>query len=262
MKCLCFYVSVIFFSLMAMPSSAQRSLKVMSYNIHHCNPPSKPDLIDVDAIAKAISKQQPDLVALQEVDVNTGRSGRIDEAVLLAQKTGMKAFYFAKAIDHDGGDYGVAILSKYPLSETQTFRLPMDSATKGERRVLAQAVVTLPNGQKIIFASTHLDAQKQPTNRLLQIEAINKISGGYKLPYIIGGDFNAEQHSEVIKILDKKFVRTCSDCKPTIPVINPRKAIDFLAFKRGGHFKVIHHEVVDESYASDHLPIVAQLELK
>ena len=63
-------------------------LRVMSYNIHHANPPAKEKegAIDVNAIAKAISLQHPDLVALQEVDVNTKRSGNINEAVLLAQK--------------------------------------------------------------------------------------------------------------------------------------------------------------------------------
>jgi endonuclease/exonuclease/phosphatase family metal-dependent hydrolase len=46
-------------------------IRVLSYNIHHCNPPSKEGLIDVDTIAKAVELQKPTIVALQEVDVNT-----------------------------------------------------------------------------------------------------------------------------------------------------------------------------------------------
>lgn len=65
---------------------------VMSYNVHHCNPPSKPGLIDVDAVAAAIRKQNPDIVALQEIDVNTNRSGKINQAVLLSEKTGLTSF--------------------------------------------------------------------------------------------------------------------------------------------------------------------------
>ena len=48
-------------------ASADKNIRVLSYNIHHCNPPSKEGLIDVDAIVKAIRLQNPDLVALQEV---------------------------------------------------------------------------------------------------------------------------------------------------------------------------------------------------
>ncbi|MCH5598200.1 endonuclease/exonuclease/phosphatase family protein [Niabella ginsengisoli] len=242
-------------------TQAQTSIKIMSYNIHHCNPPSKPDFIDIDAVANAIKKENPDIVALQEVDVNTGRSGKVNEAAQLALKTGMKSFYFAKAIDHDGGDYGVAILSKYPLTETETHHLPMDTTTGGEPRVLATASVQLPGGKVITIGSTHLDAQKAHTNRLLQIKAINSITREKKQPMIIAGDFNAEENTEVIKTLDQQFKRTCGSCKPTIPVIKPKKAIDFIAYKPQNAFKVTKHEVINETYASDHLPVTSILEI-
>src|SRR5690606_7643924 len=87
------------------------TVRVMSYNIHHAAPPSKPGVIDLDAIAAVIHAQQPDLVALQEVDVFTGRSGPFNQAEELGKRTGMSAHFF-KAIDHDGGEYGLAILSK------------------------------------------------------------------------------------------------------------------------------------------------------
>ena len=75
-----------------------RILKVMSYNIHHCNPPSAGDKIDVAAIARVISKEKPDFVALQEVDVNTERSGKgSNQAKELAKLTGMN-FYFQKPL--------------------------------------------------------------------------------------------------------------------------------------------------------------------
>ncbi len=261
-KNICFFFLVAICSLTHFSLNAQQTLKVMSYNIHHCNPPSKPDIIDLDAVANAIKKEDPDLVALQEVDINTERSGKVNQAAQLALKTGLKSFYFAKAIDHEGGDYGVAILSKYPLDDIQTYRLPMDAATKGEPRVLAVAIATLPGGKKIRIASTHLDAQKAPVNRLLQIKAIDSIAASETLPFIIAGDFNAEENSAIIKTLDKGFKRTCSNCAPTIPVINPKKAIDFIAYKPGALLDVKSHQVVNETYASDHLPVVAVFSLK
>ena len=235
-------------------------LRVMSYNVHHCNPPSKPNLIDVDAIAKTINGQQPDLVALQEIDVSTIRSGSIDEAALLAEKTGMKV-YFAKAIDHDGGSYGVAILSKYPISHMKTYRLPTQITTKGEPRVLATAIISLPNGKKLLFGNTHLDAQKASVNRMLQMVEINRITTLQTMPFILAGDLNARPGSPEINLLDTKFTRTCVDCAFTIPVVNPKSTIDHIALPQKSNFKIISHEVVPERYASDHLPVLAIIQM-
>ena len=229
-------------------------------NVHHCNPPSKPGLIDVDGIAKTINGQHPDLVALQEIDVETIRSGRINEAALLAEKTGMKV-YFAKAIDHDGGYYGVAILSKYPVSQMKTYKLPTEMSTKGEPRVLATARISMPNGKKILFANTHLDAQKASVNRMLQMAEINRLTDLQTMPFILAGDLNARPGSPEIDLLDTKFIRTCVDCAFTIPVVNPKSTIDHIAFPRKSNFKIISHEVIPERYASDHLPVLAIVEI-
>lgn len=244
-------------------SKSGKVLRVMSYNIHHCNPPSKEKegVIDVNAIANVIAQQKPDLVALQEVDVNTKRSGNINQAVLLATKLKMN-FYFGKAIDHDGGDYGIAILSRFPLSAQQTFRLPKNNDAKAEQRVVAIVNAEIAKGVFIRFASTHFDAQRPEENRILQAAAINRLIAKETLPLILAGDLNADPGSESIRIFDSNFTRTCSDCGFTIPVINPRKTIDHIGFKTGNPFKVVSHEVIPERYASDHLPVIAVLELE
>ncbi|RZK50046.1 MAG: endonuclease/exonuclease/phosphatase [Pedobacter sp.] len=233
----------------------------MSYNIHHANPPSKPGIIDINAIVKTIASQSPDIVALQEVDVNTKRSGNINQATLLAEKLNMEVF-FAKAIDHDGGDYGVAILSKFKIEDTATLSLPSILSLKGEPRILAIATLILPHGKKIKFGSTHLDAQKAETNRLMQAKALVKIGKKQRYPFILAGDWNAKPTSETVKILDAFFTRTCQDCEFTIPVINPKSAIDFISFSNKTPFQIISHKVIPERYASDHLPIVSILRLK
>lgn len=82
-------------------------LRILCYNIHHANPPSKPGLIDLAAVANVIKQQAPDLVALQEVDVNTIRSGKTsNQAADLAKLSGMPYYYFAKAIDYEGENTG------------------------------------------------------------------------------------------------------------------------------------------------------------
>lgn len=240
------------------PKSSSNELKIMSYNIHIGNPPSKPGLIDMEAIIKAIKAEDPDLIALQEVDVNTARSGKINQADIIARKLGMN-FFFAKAIDHDGGDYGVALLSKFPISETNIHRLTTVAGSGGEPRVIATARIQLKNGKSIRFGATHLDHLRNPVNREVQIEEINKIGTEEKLPFIIAGDLNAVTESAEIQKLDQVFMRTCSKCEPTFPVVKPNRTIDFIAFKKTDKFSVISHRVVQEHYASDHLPVVALL---
>lgn len=239
------------------------ALRILCYNIHHANPPSRPDFIDLQAIANVIKQQQPHLVALQEVDVHTMRSGKSsNQAQELARLTGMKAF-FAKAIDYEGGEYGVAILSKLPMEEMKNTPLPTADGTGGEHRTLATAVITLPQGNKIVFACTHLDAQRQDTNRFLQINKIVEVLQLEKLPVVMAGDFNAVPSTPVIKKLDEFFTRTCiTNCGFTVPVINPSKTIDFIAVKPGAVFNVIEHQVIDEKYASDHLPVKAVIQFK
>ncbi|AHM59808.1 endonuclease/exonuclease/phosphatase [Flammeovirgaceae bacterium 311] len=237
------------------------TVRVMSYNIHHANPPARPNEIDIDAIAAVIRAQNPDLVALQEVDVNTERSGPFHQAEEIAEKLGMH-YFFGKAIDHQGGDYGVAILSKYPLSETVVLRLPTKAGTNGEPRVLATAKVTLPGGTSIRFGSTHLDAQSNDDNRLLQIGKIVEAARNEALPFIIAGDFNAVPDSEVINILDSHFTLSCRLCPPTSSANNPVRTIDYIAFHHPERkFSVETHRVVNEKQASDHLPIVAEINI-
>lgn len=243
-------------------AAKQATVTVLSYNIHHANPPSKPGLIDLPAIAKVIKQQGADLVALQEVDVHTGRSGAsLHEAEELARLTGMSA-YFAKAIDYDGGDYGVAILSKFPMDQTKNTPLPTDDNTKGEHRTLATAVIVLPNHKKFVFACTHLDAQRGDANRQLQIKKIVDVLKGETLPVVIAGDFNAVPESSVIQQLDQSFTRSCvTHCPFTIPETNPNRTIDYIAFAPAKSFAVLSHSVVDEAYASDHRPVKAVLQL-
>jgi endonuclease/exonuclease/phosphatase family metal-dependent hydrolase len=236
------------------------TLKVLCYNIHHALPPSKKDGIDLDAIARVISQCQPDLVALQEVDVHTKRSGAFDQAEELGRKTGLKA-YFIKAIDYDGGEYGVAILSRYAMSDLKRYPLPTKEGTGGEPRVLGAATITLPGKREIVFACTHLDAQADSVNRALQINAIAEALKKSTVPVVIAGDFNAHPGSGVIGMLDTYFKRTCDPCDFTIPVDKPKRAIDFIAFSPEKKFTVKKHEVISERYASDHLPVFAELEI-
>src|SRR5690606_6371938 len=113
------------------------TLKVMTYNIHIANPPSRgPGFVDINAIANVIKKEKPDLVALQEVDRFTERSGKdLDQAKAIAEQTGMH-YFFAKALNRSGGEYGVAILSQEPILSSQLHSLPGADGMEAELRTI------------------------------------------------------------------------------------------------------------------------------
>lgn len=226
-------------------------LTVLSYNIHHANPPSKPGYIDLDAIAKVIAESGADIIALQEVDVHTLRSGQVNQAEAIAKKLGLH-YHFFKSIDYEGGEYGLAILSKLPLQNAKTHRLPL--VDKAEDRILATVQVQVGD-KSIYFATTHLDATRTQNNRIAQMQEIIDISDQLDAPIILCGDLNATPDSEPIQILDRAFTRACIDnCAPTIPQINPRRTIDYVA-TRNLPWQQKSMEVIAESYASDHLPV-------
>ncbi|TXH20785.1 MAG: endonuclease/exonuclease/phosphatase [Chitinophagaceae bacterium] len=243
------------------PKKVSNEIKVMSYNVHHCNPPDQKNKIDVDAIAAVIKAQNADVVALQEIDVNTGRSGKINQAELLAKKASYPSFYFAKAMDFDGGQYGLLILSKHPLTNMQTIMLPRTDPKKDEPRVLALATVNLANGKSFQFGSTHLEAYNK-ASRLQQIQKIQQVASQSNIPFIVAGDFNDVAGKEVINILDQSFTRTCQTCPNTFDEEGESGAIDFIAFKKGSPFEVKSHQVLSTIKTSDHFPLTAILKWK
>lgn len=238
------------------------SIKVMTYNIHILNPPSKPGETDINATAKVITDANPDVVFLQEVDKNTGRNNFDgDQAKELAALTKMNyAFYSASSVGR--GMYGVAILSKYPLKSIKKYMLTKESATT-EQRVLGTAMVDLPGKDSMILAVTHLQ-HNSATNRLQQVKDIVGTLGTFKERIIIGGDFNEfESTTEFFNIFDGSFTRTCKgiNCPPTFSAQLPKSVIDYIAYKPSSAFSVKTHQVISEFYASDHLPVMAELNL-
>ncbi|MFA4869136.1 MAG: endonuclease/exonuclease/phosphatase family protein [Pedobacter sp.] len=241
-----------------------KSIKVMSYNIRIASPPSKGwGFTDLQAVANAINRMKPDLVALQEVDVYTERSGKhSNQGKELAEKTGMY-YHFAKAVDRSGGDYGVAVLSRFPIIKGESFRLPLTKDSKGEIRAAALIRVKI-FGEETVFMSAHLD-HLSDIDRKLQVEELNKIiKNNSKYPLIFGADLNMRRNNPVINILEKEVVFNCVDCESTFPADKPTETIDYLmlnkkAFKK---FKVSNYRVGDETYASDHLPLMMDITKK
>ncbi|HET6406971.1 MAG TPA: endonuclease/exonuclease/phosphatase family protein, partial [Chthoniobacteraceae bacterium] len=148
-----------------------RTVRVLTYNIHHGE--GTDGNFDLDRIARVIRAASPDLVALQEVDQKTKRSGGIDQLQKLAELTGLHPAY-GRAMDYQGGAYGVAMLSRWPLKESRTHSLPSDPGV--EPRVVLSAELTIgETGSNVHFLVTHVDHRADPTQRTMQLAKLREI---------------------------------------------------------------------------------------
>ena len=246
-----------------------RSLRVMTYNSYGARATSPANAADLDALAEVIRRQDPDFVTLNEVDVFTDRTGKnVHQARDLAEKLGME-WHFSKAIDRDGGEYGDAVLSKYPILETRSYRLPCAAEQPGEDRALCVIRVQI-DGKDLYVASTHLDHLSGDASRLVQAAEIRRIRDTeLEGDLILCGDLNAIPSSNVIATMTSFLTNTGPIDQYTFPSDDPDRKIDYIMYAPIEHFGVQNCQVVsrgdqqiDGVDASDHRPVIADIRFR
>lgn len=219
-------------------------LKVFCWNIHHGR--GMDGKIDLERIAAVIAAEEPDLVALQEVDRETGRSGGVDQAAALAGRLEMEAI-FGEAMPFSGGGYGLAVLSRLPVEKHEVHRLP----GPGEPRIALEVVVRRA-GETLSFVSVHLDHQSEEA-RVAQARTLVEVLADRRRA-ILFGDLNDLPGSATLKRFENGWTRIDKTGPvATVPAPEPRSEIDHLllkGFETAGDLRVI-----EEQTASDHRPL-------
>ncbi len=197
--------------------------------------------------AQVLRELRPDIVALQEVDRATHRSGDIDPAAALAAATGLHAT-FAPAIGFEGGDYGIAILSRRPPASARIVPLP---SPHDENRVLLVA-----DFGSFLFAVTHL-----PLHEGDRLDAVDRILAELlpaTKPVFLSGDWNATPGDATLRRMETRFAILTDSRQPTYPADKPGICIDYVAvdLDHAESFRDGVPVVVDEPSASDHRPIL------
>jgi endonuclease/exonuclease/phosphatase family metal-dependent hydrolase len=240
------------------PQAIPLTLRVLTYNIHHGE--GMDGRVDLPRLAGVVASVHPDLVALQEVDEGTERASGVDELAELARLTELHAV-FGKAMDYWGGEYGVAVLSRWPVLRTHNDPLP-NLADHEPRTALTVEVVVGRDGPRIEFTSTHLDQARDPENRLAQAQYLNeRLVREDDHATILAGDMNARPDTPVMDVLESRWTNPpAADPSPIGPSGRPRLRVDYVLIRPAARWRVVESSIVNEAVASDHRPLLVVLE--
>lgn len=242
-------------------------LRVLVYNIHAGKDAAGAD--NLERVAALVRETGADVALFQEVDQGTERSGRVDQPAVLAARTGFHAA-FGSALDYQGGKYGVAILSRWPIARDTLIHLPVDppqerAGGSHEPRGALRVAIASPYGP-LTIVNTHLDPsrddrwRKQEAERVAAIVATAERGGGVVLA---GGDFNSTPESAVQDGLRRSGMRDgWAECGSgagwSYPADVPVKRIDYLFLTGAAHCRSAR---VLDSQASDHRAVLFDVEL-
>lgn len=254
------------------PTHSSVVVRVATYNIAAG---SGAGGFDVDATAATLRALDADIIGLQEVDVHwSARSQWRDLATELAEKLGMRVFFgpiYSLDPLEDGAprrEYGVAILSRYPILRATNHEItrlstqvpdPVPEPAPGFPEVLVNA-----KGALIRVYVTHLDYRGDPTVRVMQVADTLRIMAEddpRPTSQVLVGDFNAPPSAPELaplwEVLDDAWaVANGPEGGLTYPADDPVRRIDYIATSRDVRVTSVD---VPESLASDHRPVVAEV---
>ena len=242
-----------------------RELRVLVYNIHAGKDAAGVD--NLERVAALVREVDADVVLLQEVDRGTTRSGGVDQPAQLERQGGRYAA-FGRTLDYQGGQYGIAVLSRWPVAEqaVSPLRVEPPQARSGgsyEPRGALRVAVIAPWGA-LRVVNTHLDASREDQWRAQEVRGVLAVADSMKARgglLLVGGDFNSEPASAVQAELRRGGLRDAwAECgrgdSLTYPADRPVKRIDYLYLT--GPVRCVEARVLD-TQASDHRPLFVRV---
>ncbi|MFS4455088.1 endonuclease/exonuclease/phosphatase family protein [Maribacter sp. 2304DJ31-5] len=268
------FIAGVFSSLYAQTlEEEKKTIRVLSYNIHYgVGTDSEKDL---QRIADVINELNPDIVGLQEVSDSVMVSK-------LAELTGMKGVFGASTeieppnlyrllgipVPESQLYYGDAILSKYPIEYIGNVSIPSASSSRYEAMCVDIDLSSwLGQEEKLRLINTHFDylntiGTKEARKASIEVIETAFFSEDMTLA-ILTGDLNVIPQSEPIRLLEEKGWMNENLGKElyTVPATDPIKQIDYILPRPKNRWKVVEVDVIQEPIASDHLPLLMDLEL-
>lgn len=182
-------------------------IKFLHYNVAACrqygNSPNG-NTVSEKGTLEAIRAFDADIITLNEIDKNTQRSGNVDQPEYFSKSLGYN-YFFAPAIELEGGHYGIAIFSRYKILSAEMVRIPDCFNGKGElleRRVIISAVLDA-NGRKLRVMMSHYGLTY--TEQVKAVEYTLDELDKSDIPTVFSGDLNMTPNNPLIKKLSDRF---------------------------------------------------------
>jgi endonuclease/exonuclease/phosphatase family metal-dependent hydrolase len=240
--------------------------RILTYNVHRCLGPD--GVLSPERIAEVIASADPDIVALQELDIKRPRTRGVDQATVIANALGM-TLHFHAAVRVMEEMYGDAILTSHPCRLVKTGHLPGKSLIpKRDPRGALWSAVKL-GGEEVQIVNTHLGVTQHERER--QVDALlgpDWLSHtDCRDPVILAGDFNSVPQGRTYRLLAAKLGATHRVIPvergfPTFPSRLPLLGIDHVFASQS--VEILAADVVRTPLArlaSDHLPLVVDFRL-
>jgi endonuclease/exonuclease/phosphatase family metal-dependent hydrolase len=255
------------------PDQPPIPVRLVTFNTHHGV--GGDERHDLPRLAKLLASADADVICLQEVDRYFGeRSEDVDQALLLSRALDMQLAW-GPAIDQPGAagerrQYGNALLSRLPILISDVHPLP----GHGEPRSALRTLIELDGGT-LWVTNTHLSTGKREL-RAGQVSALAALHTDSMEAGVLVGDFNARPDAPELSALAERFGDAWElarardgragwrfwqrDGGHTHPATSPHRRIDQVWVSPG--VEVAAATVLDAAGASDHLPLVVDLEVR
>lgn len=240
--------------------------RIMTYNVHRCVGGDR--RLDLDRIAAVIAEYEPDVVALQELDVGRVRTGKFDQAHEIARRLEM-TFHFNAAMRVEEELYGDAILTSRPERLVHKGPLPVVTGVPGNEPRGALWLAVDFDGVEVNILNTHLGLI--PREQRLQAKALlgKEWLGDPRCvdPVILVGDFNATSVTRpyaalTTRLADAQRQPGLGRTVPTFPATFPVLRIDHVFVSPSIRVRKVQAPLFPLArVASDHLPLVVDFDI-
>jgi endonuclease/exonuclease/phosphatase family metal-dependent hydrolase len=246
-----------------MDTRTPTTIRVATYNVHRCRGMDR--RVSAERIAEVVERLNADVVAVQEIRRGDREvSAEADQARFLADALGYHLAFGENKLLR-GAPYGNAIFSRLPI----VFHENYDLTVRGqERRGCLRSDVRTPHGTRLHVYNVHLStryfARPRQARRLLSTEIVNHPA--VRGPRIVVGDFNEWTRGIATRLMGAHFesvdVRLLGR-RRTYPGFFPVLHLDQFYFDSALRLRSFRlHRSKLALVASDHLPLVAEFELR
>lgn len=233
--------------------SAGRRLTVASYNVHRWAGVRGGGAFRPERVLAVAAELDADVLAVQEA---LRPSAGDDPIRALAEAMGYH-FAFVVARQHRAGMLGNVVFSRLPIAGAEAIDL---SFGRLERRAAVAARLRVSEDAALTVAATHLALVDRTRARQVRALLDHPHLAG---PTVLAGDMNAWRPTIASRSLDEAFTERHHNAgwPPSYPSVRPVLALDRL-YARGVRVLGIRaHDSPAARTASDHLPVVAHIEL-